>query len=40
MDDSKFTCNDCGGEIVEHFHEGYKGKRGKCLHCGHEFPLE
>jgi len=40
MEDSAFRCNDCDGEIVEYFHEGYKGKRGKCLHCGHEFPLE
>ncbi|KEQ57118.1 hypothetical protein SCCGRSA3_01418 [Marine Group I thaumarchaeote SCGC RSA3] len=40
MTDSDFTCNDCEGEIVEYYHDGYKGKRGKCVQCGQEFPLE
>ncbi|WP_255430789.1 hypothetical protein [Candidatus Nitrosopumilus sp. SW] len=40
MEDSSFTCNDCEGEIVEYYHDGYRGKRGKCAQCGQEFPLE
>jgi len=40
MDDSKITCNNCGIEITEYYHEGYKGNRGKCPNCGIDFPLE
>ncbi len=40
MVDSKIICNNCDMEITEYFHEGYKGKRGKCLRCGADFPLE
>jgi hypothetical protein len=34
------TCIHCSIEITEYFHEGYKGKRGKCPKCGVDFPLE
>ncbi len=37
---SKIICNNCDMEITEYFHEGYKGKRGKCPKCGADFPLE
>ncbi len=40
MVDSKIICNNCDIEITEYFHEGYKGKRGKCSKCGSDFPLE
>lgn len=40
MKDTRFRCDDCKGEIEEYYHEGYKGKRGKCAQCGQEFPLE
>lgn len=40
MGSSSFACNECDGKIIEYYHEGYKGKRGKCDRCGQEFPLE
>ncbi len=40
MTDSKTTCINCGVEITEYYHEGYKGNRGKCPSCGVDFPLE
>jgi len=40
MDKSKINCNQCDGEIIEYFDEGYKGKRGKCPNCDTNFPLE
>jgi len=27
-------------DIIEYFNEKYSGQRGKCLHCGIDFPLE
>ena len=40
MNNSKFKCDHCDGEIIEYFNEKYDGQRGKCLHCGIDFPLE
>ncbi len=40
MDKSHFACDNCGKSIAEYYHEGYKGKRGKCPQCGVDFPLE
>ena len=40
MNDSKITCDDCSTDITEYYHDGYKGKRGKCPKCGIDFPLE
>ena len=37
---SKIICNNCDMEITEYFHEGYKGKRGKCSKYGADVPLE
>ncbi len=40
MEGSKITCDNCGNEVTEYYHNGYKGKRGKCPSCGVDFPLE
>ena len=40
MGNFKTVCNNCDKVITEYYHEGYKGKRGKCPHCGIDFPLE
>ena len=37
---SKHVCDYCKADIVEYYHDGYKGKRGKCSKCGVDFPLE
>jgi len=37
---SKITCDLCNEYIAEYYHDGYKGKRGKCPACGVDFPLE
>ncbi|SVA58387.1 uncharacterized protein METZ01_LOCUS111241 [marine metagenome] len=34
------TCEVCKMKIVEYYDNQYKGKRGKCLSCGIDFPLE
>ena len=34
------TCVHYSIEIIEYFHEGYNGNRGKCPKCGVDFPLE
>jgi len=34
------TCIHCSIGIIEYFHEGYHGNRGKCPKCGVDFPLE
>jgi len=36
----KMACNDCNSDLVEYYHDGYKGKRGKCPVCKIDFPLE
>jgi len=33
-------CWTCHTEIVQYYHDGYKGKRGKCPICKVDFPLE
>lgn len=40
MSKSQIYCEYCAEFIVEYYHEGYKGKRGKCTKCGIDFPLE
>ena len=40
MDKSTIICNNCDKVITEYYDEGYKGLRGKCPHCGVDFPLE
>jgi len=40
MGSSKFSCDNCSADIAEYYHDGYKGKRGKCPQCGVDFPLE
>jgi len=40
MADDDFTCNICSSKIIVYFHDKYDGKRGKCLTCGIDFPLE
>lgn len=40
MSKSNFDCDNCGEGIAEYYHDGYKGKRGKCPQCGVDFPLE
>jgi|ETNmetMinimDraft_8_1059916.scaffolds.fasta_scaffold06477_10 hypothetical protein len=37
---SKITCDECNGKIMEYYNEHYRGNRGKCLNCGIDFPLE
>ena len=39
-DGDKIVCIDCSVEIIEYYNEKYKGKRGKCLKCKMDFPLE
>lgn len=36
----KFVCWYCNVEIVEYYHDGYKGHRGRCPRCKVDFPLE
>ena len=33
-------CANCGRDIDEYYHDGYKGRRGRCTRCGIDFPLE
>jgi len=40
MSSSEFSCDNCSADITEYYHDGYKGKRGKCPKCGVDFPLE
>ena len=40
MTKSQICCEFCTEIIVEYYHEGYKGKRGKCTNCGIDFPLD
>lgn len=36
----EFTCDNCKGDLTEYYHDGYKGKRGRCPVCKIDFPLE
>ena len=36
----KIMCIHCDVEISQYYNDGYKGNRGKCPHCGVDFPLE
>ena len=40
MSSPEFSCDHCNADIAEYYHDGYKGKRGKCPKCGVDFPLE
>ena len=40
MEKSKILCYNCNKQIVEYYDDGYKGTRGKCIHCMIDFPLE
>jgi len=40
MAKSQISCNHCNGGIIEYYDDGYMGKRGKCLSCKIDFPLE
>lgn len=40
MGEFKIRCNNCNNEIAEYYDKKYRGKRGKCPHCGIDFPLE
>jgi len=40
MSGLKISCEHCNGDITEYYHDGYRGKRGKCSACGIDFPLE
>ena len=40
MEESRLTCEHCNEIIIEYYDENYKGARGKCAHCGVDFPLE
>jgi len=40
MSELKIPCQHCNGDITEYYHDGYRGKRGKCPICGIDFPLE
>ncbi len=36
----KIKCINCYTEIIEYYHKGYKGYRGKCIICKIDFPLD
>ena len=36
----KIKCIHCYSEIIEYYHDKYKGNRGKCLICKVDFPLD
>ncbi len=36
----KISCWICQTEIIQYYHDGYKGMRGKCSICKIDFPLE
>ena len=36
----KINCWSCGAEIIQYYHDGYRGQRGKCPVCKVDFPLE
>ncbi|MGY5144141.1 MAG: hypothetical protein ACW9XH_06630 [Candidatus Nitrosopumilus sp. bin_32a] len=40
MSNFEITCEHCNGGIIQYYHDGYKGNRGKCPNCGVDFPLE
>lgn len=40
MGDARIICDYCEVEIIEYYHEGYRGNRGRCPDCGTDFPLE
>ena len=40
MNKSDHICDHCNEDIAKYYHDGYKGKRGKCSGCGVDFPLE
>jgi hypothetical protein len=35
-----YPCWMCGAEIVEYFEVKYAGRRGKCIVCKIDFPLD
>jgi phage FluMu protein Com len=40
MSSTDILCEFCEVIVVEYYHEGYKGKRGKCPKCHVDFPLD
>jgi hypothetical protein len=38
--EEKEFCWICNTEIIQYYHDGYKGMRGKCSVCKIDFPLE
>jgi len=34
------SCWECGTDIVQYFEVKYAGRRGKCLTCEIDFPLD
>ncbi len=38
--EEKELCWICHNEIIQYYHDGYKGLRGKCSTCKIDFPLE
>ena len=36
----KIRCNSCHSEILEYYHDEYKGYRGQGLICKIDFPLD
>lgn len=40
MPKDEVICDHCNVAVLEYYHDGYKGKRGKCPICRTDFPLE